>query len=516
MIEKIESFKQEYDFIIIGGGATGIGILLEAITRGYSAVLFEASDFTKSTSSKSTKLVHGGVRYLAQGNIGLVREACIERGRLKKNAPHIVKRQSFIIPVFSFYDEILYTLGLKFYDFLAGRYSMGSSKRISSKKTRREIPTINTKKLKAGVKYIDGQFDDSRLGIAVLQSAIEKGAVAVNYFPVEDLIKDKISGHISGVVARDLVGKKVYQIEGKHIINATGVFADDIIQMDKPGTAKTIQPSQGVHLILPKEFLPGKHALMIPRTEDGRVLFAVPWLNKVVLGTTDTLINEATLEPQALEEEVNFILRTASQYLTRLPSRKDVLSVFTGLRPLAANKSNGKTKELSRSHKIFFSETGLFTIIGGKWTTFRKMGEDMVNRVEKKNKLSATVSVTKNLKLFGYTKQKLNNDPLYLYGNEAEKIRKIQRESAYDSILSKDLNISAAEIVYCIRNEMPVKLEDVLARRTRALLLDAREALNIARSVAEIMANEMSKDEKWIENEIEDFEKLARKYILDN
>lgn len=513
MIEKIRSGGRKYDFIIIGGGATGIGVLLEAITRGYSAILFEASDFTKSTSSKSTKLVHGGVRYLAQGNIGLVREACVERGRLRKNAPHIVKKQSFIIPVFSFYEEFLYTIGLKFYDLLSGKYSLGRSRRISRKKTVSGIGTLKTAGLKAGIKYMDGQFDDSRLGIATLQIAIEKGGIAVNYFPVSDLIKNK-NNQVSGIIANDLLSKKKYRIEGNHIINATGVFADEIMQMDQPGIEKTIQPSQGIHLVIPKNFLPGKHALMIPKTEDGRVLFAVPWLNRVVLGTTDTPIEQSSLEPVALDEEVDFILRTASKYLKKAPTRKDVLSVFTGLRPLAATGNSDKTKEISRSHKIMTSPSGLITIIGGKWTTYRKMGEDLVTRVEKDGNIHSTLTISHKTKLFGYKKKVNRSDSLYLYGTEAEKIKTIAKEEGYEGLISEKLKISTAETVYAVRFEMAVRLEDVLARRTRALLLDAKEAINIAKDVAKTMARELNHDETWIENELKDFKKLAKKYIL--
>lgn len=515
MTDKVKSGSRKYDFIIIGGGATGIGILLEAVTRGYSAALFEASDFTKSTSSKSTKLVHGGVRYLAQGNIGLVREACIERGRLKKNAPHIVKKQSFIIPVYSLYEKLLYTLGLKVYDLLSGKYSLGRSLLISRNKTISEINTLNTEGLKAGIKYRDGQFDDSRLGIAILQTAIKKGGIALNYFPVTGLLKNK-DNHASGIKAKDLLSGEEHEIEGNHIINATGVFADEILQMDQPGIEKSIQPSQGIHLVIPKDFLPGKFALMIPKTEDGRVLFAVPWLNRVVLGTTDTPIEQSSLEPVALEEEINFILRTASKYLKKSPSRKDILSVFTGLRPLASTGNTEKTKEISRSHKIMTSPSGLMTIIGGKWTTYRKMAEDLVTRVEKEKKLRTTRSVTHKMKLSGYSKKINRSDPLYLYGTEAEKIRTIQKEKSHDGMISEKLKITTAEIVYAIRNEMIVRVEDVLARRTRALLLDAREAIRISQRVAEVMARELNHDEIWIKNEVRDFKKLANKYIIED
>ncbi len=510
---KIIFDNKKYDFAIIGGGATGIGILLEAVTRGYSAILLEASDFTKSTSSKSTKLVHGGVRYLAQGNLGLVREACIERGRLKNNAPHIVKDQTFIIPVYSFFDEILYTLGLKFYDLLAGNFSLGPSARITRKKTLSELPALNPMNLRAGIRYHDGQFDDSRLAMSLLQTAITKGAAAINYMPVTGLLKND-QDKLTGVKTKDLIKEELFTIEADHIVNATGVFADEIMHMDKPGMKRTIQPSQGIHLVISGKFLPGDHALMIPKTKDGRVLFAVPWLGKVVVGTTDTPIEKASLEPEAMEEEIKFILDTASKYLTKSPSRKDVLSVFTGLRPLAAVDDSEKTKEISRSHKIMVSDSGLLTIIGGKWTTYRKMAEDLVHRAEKNSGLPPTRSVTAKLKLSGYKKQLNPSDPLCLYGKEADKIKEIQQEPGYSGMISEKLKIFTAQIVYAVRHEMAVKPEDILARRTRALLLDAREAIKIARPVAEIMAKELKKDKTWVVNEVKDFEILAKKYIL--
>ena len=350
MIKKVSNTTEEYDFIIIGGGATGIGIALEASARGYSVVLLEKSDFTKGTSSKATKLMHGGVRYLAQGDIGLVREAVVERGLMLRNAPHIVKSQSFVIPTHGLYDEILYTVGLTFYDLLAGKLSLGRSKRISKAKTLKRISLINPDKISAGVVYFDGQFDDSRMAINTLQSASEMGATVINYCNVNNLIKDD-AGKLTGVSFTDEESGKIHEIKGKQIVNATGVFADDVLRMDSPGAKKTIAPSQGVHLILDKSFLPGDDAITIPKTDDGRVLFLVPWHNRVIVGTTDTPIAEESLEPVALEEEVDFILKTAGRYLTKAPKRSDVLSVFAGLRPLAATQGDGdKTKEISRSH----------------------------------------------------------------------------------------------------------------------------------------------------------------------
>jgi glycerol-3-phosphate dehydrogenase len=516
MISLMKNQQEEYDLIIIGGGATGIGIALESITRGYKTLLVEKSDFTKSTSSKSTKLVHGGVRYLAQGNIALVREACIERGRLLKNAPHLVKNQTFIIPTFGFFDEIKYTLGLTLYDMLAGKYSLGRSLHIPKQKVLQRITTLNPQKFTAGVVYHDGQFDDSRLAINVLQTAAALGAHIINYMPVSGLSKN-VAGKVDGIYVTDLESSEKHHIKGQVIINATGVFADEILQMDTPGIKKIICPSQGIHIVLDKSFLPGTDAIMIPKTDDGRVLFAVPWHNRVVAGTTDTPLPVATLEPVALEEEIDFILTTTGRYLTKAPSRKDVLSVFAGLRPLAApDGNNKKTREISRSHKIFVSKSGLFTMVGGKWTTFRRMAEDMLKKVESTKSWKTTRSKTRNLRLHGYMKNADVDDPLYFYGTDRELILNlVNSETGLQGILSTKLGLRKAQVVWAVRNEMARTIEDVLSRRTRCLLLDAAESLRIAPEVAAIMAKELNRDDQWIQNEICDFKNVAANYILE-
>lgn len=515
MIELMKNQTDGYDFIIIGGGATGIGIALETISRGYKTLLVEKSDFTKSTSSKSTKLVHGGVRYLAQGDIALVREACVERGRLLKNAPHLVKNQSFIIPTSGLFDELMYTVGLTFYDLLAGKYSLGRSLHISKRRTLQRIPTLNPKKLSAGVIYHDGQFDDSRLAVNVLQTAAALGAHLMNYMEVEALTKDD-AGKINGVRLHDVESNENYLIKGRAVINATGVFADEVMQMDKPEMKKIIRPSQGVHIVLDKSFLPGNDAIMIPKTDDGRVLFAVPWHNKVVVGTTDTPLNEASLEPVALEEEINFILNTAGRYLTKAPARKDVLSIFAGLRPLAAPKGDSKkTKEISRSHKIYISDSDLFTMIGGKWTTFRRMAEDMVKKVEEVKSWKKTHSKTRTMKIHGYMKKIDLTDPLYFYGTDREMLINLgKNEPGISGVISEKLGLYKAQVIWAVRNEMARSVEDVLSRRTRCLLLDSRESVAIAPVVAELMAIELQKDTAWVNSQVQSFKEVAANYML--
>lgn len=512
-IEAISAPGAEWDLVVIGGGATGLGIALDAVTRGYKTLLLERSDFAKGTSSRSTKLVHGGVRYLKQGELKLVREASVERGRLYQNAPHLVKDQLFIIPIYSLWERIKYSIGLKFYDLIAGKRRLGWSTFLSRQETIEQLPGIKTENLAGGVLYHDGQFDDARLAVNLAQTIWDKGGYAINYMSVNGLIKNN-QHKIAGVLATDLESGRQYSIKAKAVVNATGVFADDILQMDNPGGRKTLRVSQGVHLVLDKKFYPSTDALMIPETSDGRVLFAVPWHDKVVVGTTDTLVKEPSPEPQALEKEIEFILATASAYLTTQPKRSDVLSVFAGLRPLAAPENeNQKTKEISRGHKIIVSSTGLFTIVGGKWTTYRRMGEDMIGRIERELNWNPTETGTENLSIHGAAQNVNWNDPFYFYGNEAPALRTMMNGNAHNWI-SESLHIHEVQVLWAVTHEMARTLEDVLSRRTRALLLDAKESARIAMPVARIMAKALDKDEAWIQQQVSAYTKLAEQYTL--
>lgn len=514
--EILKNFEDQnqttWDFVIIGGGATGLGTAIEAATRGYKTLLLEQSDFAKSTSSKSTKLVHGGVRYLAQGYVDLVREACKERGLLLQNAPHLTKNLSFVIPIYTWWDKLLYTVGLKFYDLLAGKLSLGKSVPISKSETIKRLPTIKKEGLKGGILYHDGQFDDSRLALNMAQTAIENGATVLNYAKVIKLKKDA-NGKLNGVIFQDTETGKEFETKTKAIVNATGVFADDINKMDHGTDDKTISPSQGVHIMIDKKFCPTDSAIMIPKTSDGRVLFAVPWHNKIILGTTDTPVKQESLEPKPTEQEINFILETARGYMNPAPTRKDILSVFAGLRPLAATKEGAKTKEVSRSHKVITSESGLVSIIGGKWTTYRKMGEDVVEKAEQIMKVPHKKSNTEHLKIHGYRKDIDYKDPMYYYGTDKEKILELSKEIENgNEIISKEQNIIKAQIVWAVKKEMAINIEDFLSRRTRLLLLDQKEAVRIAPIVAEVMAKELGKDEVWQKNEIESFKNIAEIY----
>ena len=513
----VEELKKQtdsvWDIIVIGGGATGLGVALDGASRGYKTLLLEQSDFAKSTSSRSTKLVHGGVRYMAQGDLLLVMEALHERGLMLKNAPHLTFNQEFVIPVYTLWDTLMYTVGLKFYDLLAGRLSMGKSYFISSKKTLTRLPLLKPKGLKGGVVYHDGQFDDSRMAFALAQSCAEKGGLLLNYFKVTDLLKDPI-GKINGLKAVNIPTGEEFILKAKLVINATGVFADEIARMDKKDSKPTIRPSQGVHIVLDKSFLKSDSAIMIPKTSDGRVLFAIPWYNEVVIGTTDTPLDEISLEPVALEKEINFILQTAEGYFVKPPRREDILCVFAGLRPLAADPDNpSSTKEVSRRHKITLSASGLLTIIGGKWTTYRRMAEETIDRAIKEGFLKKTKCVTSDLK-FTVLDCGNNSERLNIYGDQSVDIKKmISEDPGLGMPVDSRLPYTRAEILWICRNEMPLSIEDILARRTRSLFLNAKASGEMASDVADMMADEFGYDQKWKSDQVDSYKKLVKNYL---
>lgn len=507
-----------WDIIVIGGGATGLGTALDAASRGYQTLLLEQSDFTKGTSSRSTKLVHGGVRYLAQGDISLVLEALHERGLMRQNAPHLVKNQSFIIPTYDWWDGPFYTLGMKVYDMMAGKLGLGPSQSLSPEEVLRAIPNLRTEGLCGGVIYYDGQFDDSRLAINIAQTCAEHGGVLVNYMRVTGLTKNS-DGLVAGVEAVDQESGESYLLQARCVVNATGVFVDEILHMDDPDAPPLVRPSQGVHIILDKDFLKGDSAIMIPKTSDGRVLFAVPWHDRVVVGTTDTPLDECSLEPRALEEEIDFILSTAKKYLTREPLRKDILSIFAGLRPLAApedDRGSISTKEISRSHHLRVSLSGLVTITGGKWTTYRKMAQDTVDKAAMVGGLETQKCRTEDMPIHGWLSNVDYKDPLYYYGSDADALRDLALEHPeLGEKIHERLPYTPIEVIWSARYEMARTVEDVLARRQRALFLDARAAIEMAPVVAGILARELGRDESWQKAQIEQFTELARGYYLE-
>lgn len=505
---------QRWDMIIIGGGATGLGTAVDAAARGYKTLLLEAYDFAKGTSSRSTKLVHGGVRYLQQGNVPLVREALRERGLMQRNAPHLVHALPFVIPSYRWWERPYYAIGLKIYDLLAGKLGIGTTKLLSSAEALRRAPTLEPKQLQGGVLYYDGQFDDTRMAVALLRTFLDLGGTALNYFPVTGLLKTTPGERVSGVRARNKENGEEFAINGTVVVNATGVYVDDLRRMDAPAEEPMLTLSQGVHLVLDRSFLPGDHAIMIPRTDDGRVLFVIPWHNHVLVGTTDTLVDTASIEPRPLDKEIEFLVTHAARYLTKDPQPQDICSIFVGLRPLVKAGKGKDTAALSRDHTLRISPSGLVTVTGGKWTTYRRMGEDTVNRAAAQVGLAKRDSTTTTLKLHGWHDQPAE-EPFAVYGSDTAALKQVMAEQpGWDAPLHPDLPYRVGEVVWAARYELARTVEDVLARRTRALLLHARASQEIAPAVAALMANELGFDVAWQEAQVQEFRSLAAGYLM--
>ncbi len=512
MLDRAGESGRTWDLAVIGGGATGMGVAVDAAARGYSVVLVERHDFGKGTSSRSTKLVHGGVRYLQQGNVSLVLEALRERGLLRDNAPHLVHDLPFIVPNYTWWEAPFYGIGMRVYDLLAGRQGFGRSRNLSRAETIERIPTIETKGLRGGVIYYDGQFDDARLVVHLMRTAAEHGAVCLNYTEAVKIVHR--SGVVRGVVVRDAESGREFTLKAKAVVNATGPFADNLRAMDETGAPPMIRPSQGVHLVLDQAFLPGGNAIMVPHTDDGRVLFAIPWRDRTVVGTTDTPIPAVVDEPTALPEEIEFLLGHAARYLTRDPGPEDVLSVFAGIRPLV-DSGSASTAALSRDHTLHVSRTGLVTITGGKWTTYRRMAEDTVDHAASVGGLEPQPCPTRNLRIHGYNTDTAGLGPLATYGSDALLLRNLLREQKdWGQPLHPRLPILAGEVVWGARNEMARTVEDALARRTRALLLDARASIEAAPRTAELLAGELGRDAAWRKAQVREFTALARSYVL--
>jgi len=513
--KRLLSEKKQWDIIIIGGGATGLGIALDSASRGYATLLLEQSDFAKGTSSRSTKLVHGGVRYLAQGNIKMVYTALRERGLMFRNAAHLVTKQVFVIPCYNWFSVAKYLVGLKIYDWLSKRFSFGSSTFLNRTTVEQQLPALKTDGLIGGVAYFDGQFDDARLALNVAQTGAEKGAVVLNYFKVTSLVKTDAA--VCGITAVDVETGTDYKLYGKVVINATGVFVDEILQMDRPGSRPLVQPSQGVHLVVHKSFLNSSRAIMIPETDDGRVLFALPWNDHVLLGTTDTALQKHSMEPLALETEIDFILNTVKKYLNKAPRRSDVLSAFAGLRPLAAPQHNDiSTKEISRDHKLIVSASGLVTITGGKWTTYRKMAEETVDAAVRTGSLPPAPCTTESIAIHGCVTTS-SGSRLAIYGSDREHLEAlVVQDPNLGKHLGAGLPYTEVEVVWAVRKEMARTVEDVLARRLRLLFVNAEAAISIAPRVARIMASELKQNGPWEQQQIESFTVLARGYQIKN
>ncbi len=490
LLKRVRERQKPWDIIVIGGGATGAGCALDAASRGLDVLLLEQHDFGKGTSSRSTKLIHGGVRYLEQGNISLVREALKERSILLRNASHVVRRQAFVVPCYSHWQKIYYGIGLKIYDRLAGKFSLGGSRLLSKGETIAHLPSIKQDGLRGGILYYDASFDDTRLLIDLITTGHSNGAAVLNYAKVTGFLRGA-DPEIAGVEFQDMIKDERLSAAARVVINATGAFCDDVRRMSGSDAKPLVTLSQGIHLVFDRKFLPSTNALMIPKTADGRVLFCIPWHGSLLVGTTDTPTDKTSLEPRALEAEIDFVLNTAGRYLDPRPTRADIRSIFVGIRPLVSSGAARSTASLSRGHTIEIDRSALLTITGGKWTTYRHMAEDAVDQAIDLAKLKAGPSVTESLAL-----------------------NRISASQNRGEILHSRLPYGTDDVIRAVREEMAQTVEDVLARRTRALFIDTRAGVEAAPHVAKIMAKEMGKDEAWAAEQIEQFNTVADGYLI--
>jgi glycerol-3-phosphate dehydrogenase len=505
------------DVLVIGGGATGLGCAVDAASRGYRTGLLEADDFAQGTSSRSTKLVHGGVRYLQQGNVSLVLEALRERGILCRNAPHLVHDLAFVVPRYRWWEGPFYGVGLKMYDALARDRKIAPSRILSREETLLEIPSVGPNDLLGGVRYHDAQFDDARMALALALTAADQGAALLNHARVVGLVKE--AGQVAGAVALDAETGRELRVHARVVINATGVFADTVRRPDDPEASPTTSPSQGVHLVLDRSFQPSRSAIMAPRTDDGRILFVIPWHGRVLVGTTDTPTPEPVAEPRALPEEVDFLLENAGRYLDHDPQRADVLSIFAGLRPLVQTNGGEDTKTISREHAVLVSASGLVTVVGGKWTTYRKMAQDTVDDALRVGGLEPRPCPTETLGIHGCLERTDGDFPeegcFQMYGTEHAAVRELARENpGWNEPLHAGLPYRRLNVVWAARHEMARTLEDVLSRRTRSLLLDARASIEAAPSAAGLLAEELGRDAAWRDEQIRSYVELAQNYLL--
>ena len=510
MLQRLRDEPAVWDVLVIGGGASGLATAVEAAARGYRTALVEQADFAQATSSRSTKLIHGGIRYLQQGRLSLVRESLRERGHLLRNAPQLVHRLPFILPIYAWWERPFYGAGLKLYDQLAGELGIGCSRNLSRDETLAQMPALARAGLRGGILYHDGQFDDARLAITLVQTVADLGGVIVNYVKVVSLLKQ--NSRVCGVTVRDVENGREFEVRARVVVNATGVFSDEVRRLDDRAAPELLTLSQGAHAVLDKSFLPGGCALIVPRTSDGRVFFAIPWHDRVLLGTTDTGVSETVLEPLPLRTEIEFLLAHAARYLAKAPTAKDILSAFAGLRPLV-KVGVGKTSKLSRSHHVVVAPSGLVSLIGGKWTTSRLMAEDTVNQVAMVGGLATRTSPTKTLRLHGWQETSDDKPVLSEYGSDAEELLALSKNGG-EKLLHPRLPYRAGQVQWAVRREMARSVEDVLSRRLRALVLDAQAAIEMAPPVARLMAAELGRDEVWEKQQVVDFRKLAVHYLF--
>ena len=500
-----------WDVIVVGGGASGLGAAADAAARGYRTLLVERGDFTSGTSSRSTKLIHGGVRYLRQGHVSLVLGALKERGRLRKNAPHLVSELPLVLPAYRLWERPYYGVGLKAYDVLAGPRNLRRSRILSRRSALEMISTLEGRGLRGGVLFHDGQFDDARLGWTLVRTLLNLGGVAVNHVEAVGLVESR--GVVRGVRLRDRLGGAEWSVRGSVVVNATGPFADGLRVLDEPDVNPMVVVSQGVHIVVSSRFLPGRTALLVPSTDDGRVLFAIPWHDHVLIGTTDVGLPAPTVEPRPTAEEVDYLIDHAARYLDPAPAREDVLSAWAGLRALVRAGTGERTAALSRDHAVTVSRRGLITVVGGKWTTYRKMGQDTIDRAAEVGGLSRRASPTATMRLHGFLPREDAHEPWRVYGADADHLRALEAaDPDLAEVLHPSLPYRASQVAWAVRAEMAVRVEDVLARRTRALFLNAASALEAAPAVARLMAAELGLGRDWEEAELRDFERLAGGY----
>jgi glycerol-3-phosphate dehydrogenase len=515
VLRQLSEQVEPWDVLVIGGGATGLGAAVEAASRGYRTLLVERFDFAKGTSSRSTKLVHGGVRYLEQMNLTLVLDALRERGHMLRNAPHLVHDQSFVVPAYSYAALPYYGLGLKIYERLSGKLSMGRSQLLSRENTMERLPGIVGDGLRGGILYHDGQFDDARYVIALLRTLQDLGGTAINYVEAVRILER--GGKIVGIQAQDREDNSIFDLQARVVINACGVYAQETLAMDHAVHGSFLAVSQGTHFVLPHSFLPGNTALMIPKTADGRVLFAIPWHGATIVGTTDEPVDGADFEPKALGTEKRFLLDHIARYFGHRPGNAEILSVWSGLRPLV-RKGGVKTSKLSRDHTILVSQSGLITVTGGKWTTYRRMGQDTIDRACQIGSLPSRRSRTLGMKLHGWTLESVGTTSEWerVYGSDLPMLCALSSEdSSLDALLHPRLPFRLREVVWAARHEMARTVEDVLARRTRALFLDARAAIEAAPVVAGILTRELDRSEAWMAKDLSCFIETAKGYVCD-
>jgi len=488
VLESLRS-SASWDLIVIGGGATGLGVALDAASRGFRTVLLEARDFAHGTSSRSTKLIHGGVRTLRSGQIGLFRGSLRERQLLRRNAPGLVRDLGFVIPAYAWHERWAYGAGVMFHDLLAGG-ATPPSRILSRHETLTLAPNLEPTGLRGGVAYQDSQFDDASLALALAMTATAAGATVANHMQVVGLLKTH--GRVTGAVARNLESGREYELHGRIVINAGGVHGDEVRRLDDPSAKPMLSLRQGAHLVLPAHFLPGNHAVLLPKTRDGRVLFAIPWRGRLLLGTTDTPVTRLDPEPRPLAAEVEYLLEHIARFLSPAPKLTDVLSMYAGLRPLVKSSSGQLTSRLTRDHVIATSPGGLLTIAGGRWTTYRQMAEDTVDRAAKLAGLSPQPCQTATLSLMAAGRRSGVSDPTRLH---------------------PALPITAGDVRRAAREEMARTVDDVLSRRTRSVILDARAAIEVAPAVARLLAIELRWNSDWERQSCEDFRAVARGYL---